>query len=244
MVVAAVARHLPTTTLITMIVSVRRGVVGEIVTTTTRTIIGIPMIGIIGMVTVTEIADAEVGGGQAAVGAGVILAADRIRTGAGRLGMSDGIAMVTTGDGNGQGQGPGLHTTEGGGIGTEMVADLRVMAIRTVGAGGDEVVVLPTFGKIGTKNGTAAGNKERRRVTGIVGGIVVTMIRRRGIAIVTAIARRLSVMARVEKGIAKVSEGGVGREVGPVKEEREIEWRKMKRRRNVEYNKYSSVARI
>ena len=253
-VAAAVARRLPTMIPTTTIASVRRGemeaaaVVGEsvIVTTTitTRTIIEIPMIGIIEMATDTEIAEAEAEGGPAAVGAEVILAADRIKIGAGRLGMSVGIgnATATTAGGNDQDPGPGRPTTEGRGIGTEMVADLRAMAIRIAEAGGGGVVVRPTDGKSGIKNDTAAGNKERRRAMRLAGGIAVTMIRQGGIVIVTDTARRLSVMVRVKKGIGRANVGGVDREADLAKEEREIEWRKAKRRKNVEYNnKYSSA---
>ena len=242
----------PTMTPTTTIASVRRGemeaaaAVGESVTTTTRTIIEIPMIGIIGMATDTEIAEAEVEGGPAEVGAEVILVADRIRTGAGRLGMSVGNATATTAGGNDQD--PGRHTTEGGGIGTEMVADLPAMATRIGEAGEDGVVVRPTDGKIGIKNDTAAGNKERRKVMRLVGGIVVIMIRQEGNVIVivtvtvTDTARRLSVMVMVKKGIVMANVGGVNREAGLGKEGREIEWRKAKRRKNVEYNnKYSSA---
>ena len=217
---------------------------GESVTTTTRTIIEIPMIGIIGMATDTEIAEAEVEGGLAEVGAEVILVADRIRTGAGRLGMSVGNATATTAGGNDQD--PGRHATEGGGIGTEIVADLRAMATKIAEAGGDGVAVRPTDGKIGIKNDTAAGNKERRKVMRLVGGIVVIMIRQEGNVIVTVTvtdtARRLSVMVMVKKGIVMANVGGVEREAGLGKEGREIEWRKAKRRKNVEYNnKYSSA---
>lgn len=246
-VAAAAARRPPTMTPITMIASVRRGgieaaaVVGEIVTTTTRTIIEIPMIGIIGMATDTEIAEAEVvEGGPAAVGAEVILVADRIRIGAGCLGMSVGNATATTAGGNDQD--PGRHATEGGGIGTEIVADLRAMATKIAEAGGDGVAVRPTDGKIVIKNDTAAGNKERRRAMKLVGGIVVTMIRQKGIVIVTVTAHRLSVVVRVKKGIVRANVGGVDREADLGKEGREIEWRKAKRRKNVEYNnKYSSA---
>lgn len=247
-VVAVVARRPPTMTPITTIASVRRGgmeaaaVVGESVTTTTRTIIETPMIGIIGMATDTEMAEAEVEGGPAAVGAEVILVADRIRIGAGRLGMSVGNATATTAGGNDQGPDPGRHTTEGGGIGTEMAADLRAMVTRIAEAGGDGVAVRPTDGKIGIKNDTAAGNKERRRAMRLVGGIVATMIRQEDIAIVTDTARRLSVMVRVEKKIVRANVGGVDREADLGKEGREIELRKAKRRKNVENNNKHSSA--
>lgn len=247
-----VARRPPTMTPTTTIASVRRGgmeaaaVAGENVTTTTRTIIEIPMIGIIGMATDTEIAEAEVEGGPAEVGAEVILVADRIRIGAGRLGMSVGSATATTAGGNDQDPDPGRHTTEGGRIGTEMVADRPAMATRIGEAGEDGVVVRLTDGKIGIKNDTAVGNKERRKAMRPVGGIVVIMIRQEGIVIVTVTvtdtARRLSVMAMVKKGIVMANVGGVDREAGLGKEGREIEWRKAKRRKNVEYNnKYSSA---
>ena len=248
----AAARRPPTMTPTTTIASVRRGemeaaaVVGESVTTTTRTIIEIPMIGIIEMATDTEIAEAEAEDGPAAVGAEVILVADRIRIGAGLLGMSVGIGNVTatTVGGNDQdlGPGPGRHTTEGGGIGTEMVADLRAMVTRIAEAGGGGVAFRPTDGKIGIKNDTVAGNKERRRAMRLAGGIVVTMNRQDGIVIVTDTGHRLSVMVRVKKGIVRANVGGVDREADLGKEKREIEWRKTNRRKNVEYNnKYSSA---
>ena len=249
-VAVGVALRPPTMTPTTTIASVRRGemeaaaAVGESVTTTSRTIIEIPMIGIIEMATDTEIAEAEAEGGPAAVGAEVILAADRIKIGAGRLEMSVGIgnATATTAGGNDQDPGPGRPTTEGRGIGTEMVADLRAMAIRIAEAGGGGVAVRPTDGKSGIKNDTAAGNKERRRAMRLAGGIAVTMIRQGGIVIVTDTARRLSVMVRVKKGIGRANVGGVDREADLAKEEREIEWRKAKRRKNVEYNnKYSGA---
>jgi hypothetical protein len=116
------------------------------------------------------------------------------------------------------------------------------MATKIAEAGGDGVAVRPTDGKIGIKNDTAAGNKERRRAMKLVGGIVVTMIRQKGIVIVTVTAHRLSVVVRVKKGIVRANVGGVDREADLGKEGREIEWRKAKRRKNVEYNnKYSSA---
>lgn len=255
---AVSAAHRPlTTTLITMIAIVCRGemvaaVVGGIVTTPTHTITEIRMTVIIAMATDTEIADAEVGDGPAAVEAEAeaeaILGADRTRTVVGHLGMSVGIGTATTVDGNGLDRGQGRRTTEGGRIvtgtetGTEMVADRHEMAIRIAEAGGDGVAARPTDERIaiaiamkaeGTKNDSAAENRERQRAMRLVGGIV-TMIRQEGNVTATATARLLSVTERVEKEIAKGNVGGVDLEAGLAKKGRGIEWRKAKRKRNVE----------
>ena len=188
-IMAVVVRRPPTMTPITMTATVRGGmeegeVVGGIETTTTRTITEIRMTVITGMATDTEIVDAGGGDGPAAVVAGAILGAERTRTGAGRHGMTGGIAMATTGGGNGPDRGQGPRMTDGGriGTGTGIVAGRRAMVIRIAEAEEDAVGVRRTDGRIvmkveGTKSDTAVVNKERQRATKLVGGIAVTMIR-------------------------------------------------------------------
>jgi len=188
-IMAVVARRPPT-----MTATVRRGgmevaaVVGEIVTTTTRTITEIRMTVIIETATDTERADVGGEDGPAAVEAGAILGADQTRTGAGHHGMTGGIAMATTDGGNGPDRGQGLRTIDGGRIriGTGMDAGHHARAIRIAEAEEDAVAagVRRTGGRIviamkvdDTKSDMSVANKERQRAMRLVGGIAVTMIR-------------------------------------------------------------------